>query len=239
MNLAIEYFIRSGAAKDSFKAPCALYLEDIQNNQKRLIVTIQNDIETNQYLIKKWNVNKFDSDEILPESTVHFISKNDLFTSQYVIVPKYNMINFKENAYPRGVRQRFDGAYANMQNQAYNEILDLFLYPETHTQHRLLWLWRSFLIAHNIELNFEYTIAANAYYIMDLTQKKYPSIWKIWEKWQRKFIYYHNNVAPELIFADAYSKKISSEREKNPKWFSIPTSHFKPLDNMQLNFVLD
>jgi hypothetical protein len=215
MNLAIEYFVRSGAAKDAFETPCSLMLTHLQDRRKRLVLTFKWHDFSKSYLVQQWKVSSCPVDALFPDFDETEVSDiNELFTHESAILSGYQLLPFTESPYKAGIRQRGTGQRASKQELEYQSTLSEFLNPQIHQRLRLCWLWATFLQTHAINTNEEalYTkIDENMAAIRD----QYRTVWQKWSKWTDYFLP-QTRIAPELVFQEPYEAKVKEEILKLP-----------------------
>lgn len=211
MNLAIEYMIRTGTLEAALSLPCAIYLNHIVDRSKKIVLTIKWHDFTSKCLVRQWRLHDCSKFDLLPPFDEISLDKEDLASSDFVIIPMYEPLPFNENPYKSGVRQRGDGLRAMEQEREYQETIDSFFYTKKHKRLRLCWLWAAFI--HTFKKNIdEALIYKNLEDQIALTKKKYKTIWLRWLKWQRH-LDFDTDIAPELIFANRYTSKSIYERK--------------------------
>jgi len=214
MNLAIEYFVRSGLAKEAFEVPCSLLLTNLQNFGKRLVVTIKWHKFSEQYQIQCWKVSSCPVGDLLPDFDEVLLPFDKLFDHELTVVPMYRLLPFTEAPYKAGIRQRGTGQRAAKQEAEYQQAIDEFLNPAIHQRLRLCWLWATFMSTHRL-LASEETLYSKIDEHMRLISNRYRTVWHKWVKWREYFLP-ETIVAPELIFQDSYETKVTNEIGKLP-----------------------
>lgn len=206
MNLAIEYMIRSGSAAKSINIPCSILLNH-DTKDKKLVVTIH-DYSEKQYLVQHWQIDQAIAGS-LPNPFKYVIYKDQVFTSDHVIVPEYSLMRFIEKPYKCGQLQRGTGIKALRQESEYEFTINNFFYPLAHLDARISWLWRGFTISMGIH-NHSLPIQTQ----MRITKNSFNFIWERWLIWMNS-INLGKHIAPELVFAHHYSKrKIKDNQSK-------------------------
>lgn len=207
MNLAIEYLLRTGIASYSFRAPCSLFLTG-DNPKKRIVVTIRDDV--NAFLVSRWNLSKCDPQKDLPESAhIRITSREELFSSHAVVMPGYSLLNFhqsKENYSPE--MGESEEIQILKQHLFRSKMLNIFN-SKHHVFKRHEWLWGGFLDAYGVRNICDIdTLNANFRALngkVALMSAKRNDLAHKWERWLME-LDLHGQVAPELIFWDAYRR---------------------------------
>ncbi len=211
MNLAVEYFVRSGTAKDALEIPCSLYLNHTQNNEHGLVVTIHKQQDSEKYFIRHWYLHQSNSRSVLPPFDEFDVeSRDQLFVSPHVIVPMYTLLEFQERPYKAGTKQRSRGHRALTQQLEYKEIMDSFFNTSPNRQLRKCWLWMHFLRSYGITLS-ESVIRSHIDDQMVRVMTHYMQSWAKWELWNKQMCL-DTEVAVELIFHQAYGMKLDKEQ---------------------------
>lgn len=212
MNPALEYFLRSGIAKDKFQTPCSLYLDHLIHYEKKLIVTIQWHPFSRRYMVKHWKIEPFSSEDILPKFDEFNIStKQDLFTSNKTILLMYDLIPFLVEPYKSGITQRATGHTSREQVKEYKDTLDKFYYPDSHKMRRITWLWMAFT-ENNKDIPsdiFDFPFIQEQ---MTVVMNEIHKAWLAWNAWCKFFIC-PTEIAPELYFHTEYE-------QKSKKWYA-------------------
>lgn len=210
MNLAIEYFVRSGEAKRAIEFPCSLFLTNLYDSQKRLIVTIKWHKFNKEYVVQRWCVDEFQKDTILPEfEEKRYKNINDLFGSEFVIVPGYRMLPFVESPYKCGIWQRGEGNRAEIQEKEYEDTIESFLNPEIHQKLRERWLWFVFIRSYNEAIE-EYNSYCDFEIHTTSIKLLCPNIWNKYIKWSNYFLP-KVKIATELVFKEPYDSLINEK----------------------------
>ena len=206
MNLALEYFIRSGVAQSNFQTPCALYLNHLLHLNKKAIITIQWHPFSKTYLVKHWVMAPFYSEDILPNFEEYTIrTKNELFESDKVILFMHEPLKCDGYPYQAGINQRSTGVESREQKKEYEEIIESFFYPNAYKMKRLTWLWDIF-VKTNKDITDDITAFDYIHEQMIVVMNEKRQAWLSWNAWC-KFFMPATEIAPELVFHDAYLKK--------------------------------
>jgi hypothetical protein len=211
MNLAVEYVLRRGIAKDALELPCSLFLTNIKDEYKRIIVTISWISALNRCNVKQWEVSECYMGNLYPKYRDTMVEKSGLFSSEAVIVPMYQMLPFLEAPYETGTRQSNDRYAASQQEAEYTKTLDNFFNPPLHKKMRRAWLWATFIRTHNIKME-DTQIFKEMKTQLESIEIQYPVVWHKWQKWVELFDP-ETNIAPELVFHDNYARKIALEEK--------------------------
>lgn len=212
MNLALEYFVRSGTARDAIEIPCSLCLNHTQNNKHGLVVTIHKHPDSEKYLIRHWYLHRAKGQAILPPfSEFDVESRDELFVSPHVVVPMYALLEFQEKPYKTGTKQSSRGHRALTQQLEYKEIMESFFNTSASRRLRKRWLWTHFLQSHDITIPASFI----RHHIDDQMLKvrtQYMQSWAKWELWNKQ-MRFDTEVATELIFHQAYGTKLHGVRK--------------------------
>lgn len=217
MNLAIEYFIRSGIIYDYLNNnlnATSLFLRGINEMDRRLVVTIHRKEDSDRYLVKHWDVLNCTEKDFLPPVESYDVGVDEISTSEHVIVPGYSLLPFKDSPYPSGIKQRSKGRLAIEQERNYYEVIENFFFPCNHIRFRTGWLLSTFFMHYGKKAPLG-KILNNLYsyiYIMstDVTLRQMFNKWQFWQL--------HMNickdVAPELLFYNHYKMANSKLNEE-------------------------
>lgn len=213
MNLAIEYMIRTGIVKEAIEIPCSLYVTHVQDNElHKALIIAWNDFKQ-CYTVKHWNVSSCKEEDVLPSFVEHEVSKDELFYSEYIIDPHYNILDFHTDTYR--TRRQYADSRSHIQEEDYNNFLDSYCNPFAHKHARIKLLWDCFKKAHVRKLKWllsNHPIDLQQYYI----EKQFPKVWKYWLMWVR-YLTCNEKIAPELVFFEEYNKIHKSKTKKITK----------------------
>jgi len=208
MTPALEYYLRSGLPKQKFQFPCSLYLDHIKNNNDKIIITINWHRFSGKYLIKKWDLNKFNSP--LPPFTEISLEGSCLFDHHSIILPQYQTIEYQETPYRRGVRQRNDLPMSRFQENEYSKTVENYFNSNRHKKYKQDWLWNAFLYYFGINLPYE-MLRYSTYTQQELfTIGKNKTISNNWDLWKKMYCY-ETEIATELIYQAQYDVKLRKE----------------------------
>ncbi len=219
MNLAIEYFLRSGTANDALEIPCSLHLNHMKNKDYGLVVTIHKNPDSGQYLVRHWHLHQANDSSTLPPFDEFYVeSRDQLLTSPLTVVPMHALLEFQERPYKAGTKQRSRGRKALTQQLEYKETMESFFNTSINIQLRKCWLWMHFLRSQGMSLSLS-DICRNIDEQMSMVNSHYMQSWAKWELWNKQMSF-DTGVAIELIFHQAYgiqlSKKMSSPPSTRP-----------------------
>jgi len=192
MNLAIEYLIRSGLAREALTLPCSLFLNSKEN--EKLVITISKRIE--KYTIKHWEIFNCGNDQALP-SMKDYTSEN--MFSDLVIPSGFHPLHFEEQPVPtEGNTWR-----EPMSTNKYIAYTNNFPSSENHKIIREVWLWKAFAKIYDpprskFTHSFLpiYAPSSPQYYLKDCCLKrlqtdsknKCPQYWKCWLMWRKHML---------------------------------------------------
>jgi len=204
MNLAIEYLIRSGAARGLFETPCSLYIVGRYEADK-IAITIDKG-----FTVKHWLLDQCGEENVLPPMTEYRVA--DVFESDAVVKPDYCLLEFQEDPIPSGKNTYREP----MASDEYFSYADRFPISSKHEIAKNCWLWRSFrrIYLSSISLPspslcgfFRVSSKTPEEVVEDqqiFTAENYPKFWKYWLMWTRHMMP-PNKFPGELIFSESYS----------------------------------
>jgi hypothetical protein len=201
VNLAIEYLIRGDKIKSFLKTPCSLMLTSIRD-ANHLVLVIKDDS------VRHYRVNETPKNG-LPPFSEYKITKENIFTSDKVILPGYMPIPFTEDPFKTGAKQRND-ANGVFQEIEYTSCLATFYNPPCHINKRINWIWNFFQFYY---MPLDYRFTDNKHFEQQRLFARYAmmdddGIWDIWCKWREEMVDYYSFVAPELIFSSCFTKPL-------------------------------
>lgn len=209
MNLAIEYIMR--AKPNQLKLPCSLFLNGLFD-KNCLVITIQNCYgQPQQLLVKHWYLNKISKDKILPPMEEFIINRTELFTSPFVVMDDFNILDYKCVPYIERGKQNSDEPYAGIQERQYQECIDCFFNTKINEISRKNWLWNNFFTAFLPETRAA-CVAISPDYQRSTICDMCPIVWKGWCMWAKQMMCDNSKsqFATELIYSKIFEEKIAS-----------------------------
>jgi hypothetical protein len=204
MNLALEYYIRTGEFKHMLEFPYSMFLTCYGSNDK-LVITIHSCFNSNNVAVKHWKVSDCRPELVLPPFREYEVSRHDLFTSDKTVVPHHSPLWYRADPFRAGRKQNTDPPYAECDEKEYNEACTMMLNTRKHQLARTEWLWRAFLNAYNIELKgFISTSSDTQHSILRQHAPQYAHHWNLWSKYLLNFSTKVGQVAGELLFHKEY-----------------------------------
>lgn len=198
MNLASEYMMRVGRSEHLLSFPFSLFLTE-RGSGRRLAVTVR------EGTARHWPL--WDASIPLPRWTDYPVY--NLFASEYVVVPGYDLLEFKESPYTYRGRQLSVMPTSSFQEFEYVSCLTNFYSPHVHGQSRLNWLWFAFVSAHYPDLKFLrslYDIPQVGDAERSLLRDRSPKLWAAWQLWRKNMLDFPSKVAPEIVFWRRYNR---------------------------------
>jgi len=202
MNLAIEYLIRSGAARSLFDTPCSLYIVGRYEADK-IAITIDKG-----YTVRHWMLDLCSGEQALPPMTEFRVT--DVFQSEAVVKPNYCLLQYQEDPIPS-----CKNTYREpMPGDEYCFYSDRFPLSGKHDTAKNCWLWRSFRGIYLSGLGLPtqtlspFRSSKSSEEIVEeqqiFTAECYPKFWKYWQMWLKHMLP-PSKVPGELVFSDSYS----------------------------------
>jgi hypothetical protein len=189
LNLATEYLIRHGIARDGLRLPCSVFTFHYLTYDK-VVVTV--DPSDKFYKVRRWYLNKAKSTEEMPphEESV-LIDKEALFTSDIMVAPEFKIIAYRETHYRQ--KSRIDPTNLGQEAEFHNLHIQ-FANSQMHKAHRRDWLWQAFVAVHG---------------------SMAKSFLEKWQKWVNFFDLDRaaGEISPDLVFAEAYEGKNGHYKE--------------------------
>lgn len=214
MNLAIEYILRNNKICNLLSTPCSLFVE---NNDKKMVITLGNTYGKSDIIVKHWLLYEATCDMKLPSFNEYSIKKEDIFTSDKVIVPGYELLVYQEEPFPESKRQFSEFPFDLQQQEEYEQYHRRFFNSRKNSKMRLNWLWsifetiyltEEFQLKHGFQTPNGVIIQRE---IVEVYDKKNWYIWKTWQKYMLNF----TGVATELIFKNFYPPVKTAKTNKN------------------------
>jgi hypothetical protein len=211
MTPALEYLIRTELIKEWLTVPCSLFLLHDEDDQKKMVVTINEEFKpSNHYSVKHWKIGLCSPEQALPFMNEFRIAKDMVFNHPAVVLEGYDLLRYQQesiasyhNTYRQPMSPELYGHY-------YEHTTDSLL----HTKKRTNWLWSQFVhiyapdlsaYSHYISSMFR-SEASLADEQRDLVCKYMKKQWRYWLMWQK-----HLLLSPgELIFYKEYSERINN-----------------------------
>jgi len=208
MNLAIEYLIRSGAARSLFDTPCSLYIVGRYEADK-IAITIDKG-----YTVRHWMLDLCSEEQALPPMSEFRVS--DVFGSEAVVKPNYCLLQYQEDPIPSDKNT----CREPMSGDEYFLYIDRFPLSSKHDVAKNCWLWRSFRRIYLSEFGLPiqtyspFRSSKSSEEIVEeqqaFTVANYPKFWKYWLMWTKHML--PQSKAPgELVFSDSYSHEDREE----------------------------
>jgi len=229
MILAIEYAIRSRIIEDCLETPCSLFLQS-RNSKDKVVITIEWHEFSKKYLAKQWTLKKNRNQELLPPFLEVSLDREELFTSDEVVMPGCDLLEFYPPLY-RPKKQRSHGPEAERQEESYQRYHDNFWNPFSNKNNRLRWLWDAFTKAHGLYLDHLYhSFQMQITFVQLHMRHRYGLSWGKWLKYMKP----ETEVASELVFHNAFRthhKIIVNPKPVIPNFGSVWASAYANASN--------
>jgi hypothetical protein len=211
MNLAIEYLTRTKLSQQLLKTPCSLFLNNVFDKNP-LVVTIQNCYgKPQEVVVKHWQLGKVAPDRVLPPVEEFVVNREDMFTSPFVVLDDYNIMDYAVSPYPVQAKQSADEPYATTQEKRYHECLDSFFCTPANECKRRNWLWKSFVNSFFPDTMKSDFGSLTAEHQRDAVQNLCPLPWKGWCMWLTHMLCdTQSPVAAELAFGPIYRERLKT-----------------------------
>lgn len=203
MNLGIEYLLRSGAIRSFFQTPCSLFLERA-GGRGRLVISIEE--AEDKLAVKHWDFDRMAHD-LLPAHARYEIARDEVFTSERVIVPGYQPIPYHEQP----LVASWNAHNHPMDFDQFNGCVRNFLNSLKHRAYKADWLWRAFIDSYFMGLLSEEIDEFEGWQrrvVVDRQQtfvrNRYKHYWFQWVVWKNELIK-DEAAASELVFSSAYA----------------------------------
>jgi hypothetical protein len=196
MNLGVEYFIRTGTIQNFLQVPCSLFAEHWHGG--KLIISLEKKPgRAKSYRVFHYHLHKLAEDGRFPASEEHEVLKEKVFESNKTVLRgEVILLSYAEQP----VDNRFNRYNHPMDERAYNQFINRYLFSDSHKLLRERWLWKAFVYLHIKAPILTRNVVS---FEQDMIQKEEPEKWMLWTVWRRKFLR-STKVAPELIFYPAY-----------------------------------
>lgn len=209
MNIAIEYLVRNKRTRNLLHIPCSLFLNT--ETDRKLVVTIKNHYGPGELTVKHWLLWEATSEDRFPKFIEYKVKKEDVFTSEHVVVPKCKLLRFEESPYPSGTKQHSDFPHSTEEQQEYEDCIVNFYNPPVHNQKRTNWLWQAFSDQCVPEdLKFDIGQTSKSFDLQrEIIQFYSKPLWHTWIYWKRHLLDFPGPAA-ELVFHAEYNQGIPS-----------------------------
>jgi hypothetical protein len=224
MNLAIEYLTRSGELKSRTSPPYSLFLNHATITENKLVVTVH--ANQNKLIIKQWDVVN-PTTSPTPSFIEQVIPQDHLFTSDFVIVPDYDLVWYFEDPYVIGKHQPSDPIEGESQQEEYLSKSRHIMNSAGHNKNRESWLWSRFVHVYNIKVSpfgGHYTSKQDQLKTID------PSKLLHWNIWRKYLLDFNGEVAGELLFQAEYLNKSVKEGR-------TVTIHHQPVEDSISSYI--
>jgi hypothetical protein len=206
MTPAIEYFVRTNLIKEWFVLPTSLFLFEKSDNYRKVVVTINNELDSKDYYsVKKWQLDLCSSEQALPFMTESRVLKGEIFSHPDVILENHRLVSYKQEV----INTNNNSFRHPMPSDLYDQLFQNTFENRIHNQKRINWLWKEFIsiYAPNLCNNNNYI---NTYYFENsiadeqrrLVSKYKKRQWNFWRVWQKHLLLNSG----ELIFSKEYMK---------------------------------
>ena len=122
---------------------CPIFTKILYPNR---VVTIKE--AKDQFLVKHWDINSCSESEVLPPVKEFKVVKQQLFSDPAVIVPNYQLMNYKEDPIP----SLYNSHKGPMSSELYGYFYENTLTSLRHNNKKLNWLWNNFIKIHATNL---------------------------------------------------------------------------------------
>jgi hypothetical protein len=210
MNLGIEYLIRSGELKEIVQLPYSIFLNEAETKTP-LVITIHG--KKDYLLVKHWLLDKCKEENCVPPFVEYKVHPSELFTSDKIIVPNYDILWYKERSFIAGGKQNTDGILAEKDETEYNNCLSNMLNSSLHKQARAKWIFSYFVLTYHTKHLFYFCDDDISF----LIKRFFPERQRQWYLWHRYLLNYSNEVgqvASELLFHKEYAEKCIKENRE-------------------------
>ncbi len=207
MNLALEYLFRKKLLKHLIEAPCSIAIE---HGDDKKIITITKNRKWSFYSVTHWNITKCKYNNILPPSDHFLIKKKDIFNDDRVVVPEYNILQYKPNTISSGT----NCFNRPMKLVSYYSVYDNFFNSEDHRDKKENWLWQEFkkIYLQNLYCQTRMLVGMTRWKTQEIEKEiiaeDYDEQWHNWQLWCDKMLF-NSTPAGELIFYNEYSSNLN------------------------------
>ncbi len=225
MRPAIEHAIRTGYLKQALEVPFSLFLENVWDDYLNTVLTVKKAPERADHLIVTlWDIANLNKREILPPRQEVLIHKEELYTSNYMIIDDYRTLEYHHEDYQYEQTPDEDAEnWINEEQEEYRDIMDRYFFSLEHQLRREAVLWRSFVSGYMPD-SYNYYIgnlglAAQQCIVREASDSPYApsvltgSLWHRWCMWRKHLLDFQSKIAPELAFNLDYEKKIRNNTE--------------------------
>lgn len=206
MTPAIEYLVRTDLIKEWLVLPTSIFLFDNSDNYRKIVVTINNELDSKDYCsVKKWHLDLCSSEQDLPFMKESRVPISEVFFHPDVVLENHHLISYKQEV----INTNNNSFRHPMSFDLYDQFFQNTFGNKIHNQKRTNWLWKEFvsiyapnLCNNNNYINtyyFENSIADEQRRLVSKYKKKEWGFWRVWQK--------HLLLNPgELIFSKEYMK---------------------------------
>lgn len=226
MNLAIEYLLRNDELHNIVKLPYSVFVSKLVNGDKIVITLHQKRKDTNVLMVKHWYILHCRQEQKIPPFQEFEIKREDMFVSPHVILPKCELMWYKEEPYPQCSRQFADYPHSERQEMEYRELLSRFLNSTKHQAYKNEWLWAAFIkvyLANVTSYGLLFSGGQDRIKVLKSLAPELTNNWMIWKKYFLDYSMEVGDVAGELMFQKEYAKQLSHTQDvillNNPKLF--------------------
>lgn len=200
MDLATEYLLRTKSIRDFFHAPCSLCLNRGQNKVLVLMEEIPDSYKITHFFVS-------DVDGLFPDREVFEIPRNELYSSEKVIVPDHQPLKYHHAP----IETKLNTYRSPIGRVAWKQMTNKLLNSQKHRRKRNFWLWKCFSeqILHSKHSRYPKDELEAVYCSEQSYVRRESPKWKVWLDWKDRMLV-SGPAASELIFQDCFTSSSSS-----------------------------
>lgn len=236
MNLAIDYMLRSGELLRSATFPVSLFVTRAESEVKT-VITISESLGGKKVFVKHWLIGQCGMDDPVPPFQEHEIDRASICSSDKVILPKHDLLQYRPGLFKAGRKQHNDEPRASADEQEYRESFDFLFNSRKHRKVRGMWLWNAFVKNYNLyDTKHPYITPEGFSLVLKKTAPHLCDNWKMWKKYMLDHAEAPGEVAGELLFSREYERQAAAEGRTTPaepRWkrMEITGTIFNSLSN--------